>query len=86
VDVDVRIEPESGARLRAMSERKDRLGFNVELAYLTVGAVDGAITTPAECGDTLAFGPTDIPGGRRIAVPSDPQDGFCAIFEGEVDA
>lgn len=54
------------------------------MPYFTVGSADGAIATATERGGTLHAGPMDIPAGR-IAVLSDPQGAFFAIFEGEVD-
>jgi uncharacterized protein len=54
------------------------------MPYFTVGSLDGTIATATERGGTLHAGPIEIPAGR-IAVLSDPQGAFFALFEGEVD-
>jgi len=55
------------------------------MPYFTAASVDEAITTTQGAGGTLHAGPIEIPAGR-IAVLSDPQGAFFALFEGEVDS
>jgi predicted enzyme related to lactoylglutathione lyase len=54
------------------------------MPYFTVESVDDAIATTNGRGGVVHAGPIDIPVGR-IAVLSDPQGAFLAIFEGEID-
>ena len=53
------------------------------MPYFTVASLDEAIATTQGAGGTLHAGPIEIPAGR-IAVLSDPQGAFFAIFEGEM--
>ena len=55
------------------------------MPYFTASSADDAIATTTGGGGKLAFGPLDLPTGARIAVLTDPQGAYFAIFEGEVD-
>jgi uncharacterized protein len=54
------------------------------MPYFTTRSVDDAIKATTGAGGTHHAGPIDIPAGQ-IAVLSDPQGAFFAIFEGDVD-
>jgi predicted enzyme related to lactoylglutathione lyase len=54
------------------------------LVYFTVEDLDAAVGTIGEQGGTVVVAPMPIQAGR-IAVASDPQGGYFALFEGPVD-
>ena len=54
------------------------------MPYFTTESVEQTIERTKELGGEAHAGPLDLPAGR-IAVLTDPQGAFFAVFEGEVD-
>jgi uncharacterized protein len=55
------------------------------MPYFVVESADDASRHAGELGGSTPFGPIDLPMGARIAVLTDPQGAWFAIFEGETD-
>jgi predicted enzyme related to lactoylglutathione lyase len=49
------------------------------LHYVTVDSADAAADRAVSAGATVMLPPTDVPGGGRIAVLTDPQGAMFAV-------
>jgi predicted enzyme related to lactoylglutathione lyase len=55
------------------------------MPYFTVESAEDASNTASEAGGNVIVPPFLIPTGAKLAVLTDPQGAYFAIFEGEVD-
>ncbi len=63
-------------------KRPPNVPMSAWLPYFTVADVEATLKKTTELGGKLMHGPSDVPGGGKVAVAFDPQGAAFAVFAG----